>query len=174
MPNLKLMEIATVIGEVESRAPSVIWNQLRGRTLGPLIRNGSEADRNTPVSHNTAEIGAARFLMAALDRGIKGAELAHLNTFARAEKQRGSKIINLDAAIANPQANWVFEIVRFRDPTDGELKSHGTWIEDGFRFGSPEPLHPDTVYAGPIEHIEQIMFSNIWRPIAARLAQMES
>lgn len=169
-----LNEIASIIGSVENRSAREIWQRLRGRTIAPLLIRANDARRDAPILLEKKEIGAARFLMAAVEKGVTGAELIHLNHYARAEKQRNAKIINLETAIATPQSNWTYEMVRFHDRADGKMKTSGTWIENGFRFGSPDPMDETTVYGGPVEHIELIMFSNMWRPIAAQLALMDA
>lgn len=165
-------QMAEVIAKAVGGDPAHYHNQLKGRTLSDLIEAVNDPDRFTPALYPTSEVGAARFLIGMVDRGVRGEALKHVNAMARAEMQRGARKISLAAAVADLDSDWVFEIIRYFNPQTGERNVTGYWVVDGFRFGKPDPESAEFDLGDTLESVERFHFTRVWRPIAAELAKL--
>jgi hypothetical protein len=147
-----------------------VHNQLRGQAISSLLTASDALGPKGALRFDRQEIAAARTLLTALDLGITGETLKHVNSYMRAEGNGGRC---LRSAVQSAEKSWVLEVVLFRGKS-GALEATPRWLVDGDRGHAADPLDISTIFLGPVEAVIQIPFTAICDPVFDRIAQMDS
>lgn len=147
-----------------------IHNQLRGQAISNLLKSADSLGPKAALRFQAQEVAAARILLSALDLGIKGETLKHVNAYMRAEGNGGR---SLRTAFDSKDGVWILEISLVR-VASGELQATPGWIVDGKRGNLAQPLDRLSHFSGAVEAVVQLPFTSIWQPIAKCLDDMKA
>ena len=187
MNTITLRDMASIIAKAETRPEEKVFNQLKGLAGRNILSALPDFyGKKGALLFRPKEIYRARMLLAALDNGFAADALATFDAQLRSESREvfangthvERSLEKAVAALGDENQAWQFQVGQQR--INGKLAYSGHWTINGRHseathdWLSQPPEGYEFDYAGSLESVVTLMFTNICRPIFDEVARREN